>query len=53
MTALMERVLADKRRRHRELAALPFPEKVKIVELMREAPTALRASKFGHGRHRE
>ena len=37
MSALMRQVLEHKRQRRRELAALPFPEKVKIVERMREA----------------
>lgn len=48
MSALMRQVLVHERRRRRELATLPFPEKVKIVERMREAiahaisqPTAL------------
>ncbi len=40
----MQQVLTDKRRRRREVAALPFPEKVKIVERMREDLTPLRAS---------
>ncbi len=35
----MQQVLEGKRQRHRELAAMPFPEKVKIVERMREAIT--------------
>ena len=37
MSALMRQVFEPKRRRRRELAALPFPEKVEIVERMREA----------------
>ena len=39
MSALMRQVLERKRQRRRELTAMPFPEKVKIVERMREAIT--------------
>jgi len=44
MNALMRRILESKRQRRRELATLPFPEKVKIVEQMRETVASIRAS---------
>jgi hypothetical protein len=44
MSALMRQIIARKRRRRLELAALPFPEKVRIVEQMRETMTRIRAS---------
>jgi hypothetical protein len=44
MSPLMRELLEHKRQRRRELAALPFPEKVKIVEQMRETTTRIRAS---------
>ena len=36
MTELMQRIIESKNARRRELAALPFLEKVKILERMRE-----------------
>lgn len=42
MSALMRHVLEHTRQRRRELAALPFPEKVQIVELMRDTVTRIR-----------
>jgi hypothetical protein len=36
MTELMQRIIESKKARRRELAALPFLEKVKILERMRE-----------------
>lgn len=44
MSALMRQILEGKRQRRLELAALPFPEKVRIVERMRETMTRIRAS---------
>lgn len=44
MSPMMRRVLEHKRQRRRELAALPFPEKVQIVEQMRNTVTRIRAS---------
>jgi hypothetical protein len=44
MSPLMQELLEHKRQRRRELAALPFPEKVKIVEQMRETTARIRAS---------
>lgn len=37
MTALTAEILKQKAARRRELAALPFPEKVRIVEKLRDA----------------
>ena len=36
MTELMQRIIDSKKARRRELAALPFMEKVRILERMRE-----------------
>ena len=36
MTGLMQRIIESKRAVRRELAALPFAEKVRILERMRE-----------------
>jgi hypothetical protein len=44
MSPLMRQILAHKRQRRLELAALPFPDKVRIVEQMRETMTRIRAS---------
>jgi hypothetical protein len=44
VSALLQQVLEPKRQRRRELAALPFPAKVRIVEQMREAVPRIRAS---------
>lgn len=44
MSTLMQQVLDHKCQRRREPAVLPFPEKVKIVEQMRETVTRIRAS---------
>ncbi len=44
MSALMRQIFERKRQRRLELAALPFPEKVRIVEQMRETVTRIRAS---------
>lgn len=41
MTHLMDRILAAKAERRRRLMALPFPEKVRLVEQMREASRAM------------
>lgn len=43
MSPLMRQILENKKQRRLELAALPFPEKVKIVEQMRETMKSLRA----------
>jgi hypothetical protein len=43
MSPLMRELLEQKHQRRRELAALPFPQKVKIVERMRETTTRIRA----------
>jgi hypothetical protein len=40
----MKRILDDKERRRRELAALPYPEKVRIVEQLRAVAASIRAS---------
>jgi hypothetical protein len=42
MSALMRHILEHKRQRRRKLAALPFPEKVQIVEQMRDTVTRIR-----------
>ena len=47
----MRELLEQKCQRRRALAALPFPEKVKIVEQMRETSARIRASAEG-GRSR-
>jgi len=44
MSPVMQQVLEQKRRRRSELAALPFPDKVRIVEQMRETMTSIRAA---------
>ena len=51
MSALMRQVLEHKRQRRRELAALPFPMKVKIVERMREAIAHINTSSAPVVRH--
>ena len=43
MSALLQQILAVKRQRRLALAALPFPEKVRIVEQMRQTLTSVRA----------
>lgn len=43
MTALLQEILNQKRLRRQELAALPFPEKVRIVEKMRGALSSIAA----------
>lgn len=43
MTALLQEILNQKRLRRQELAALPFPEKVRIVEKMRGAISSIAA----------
>ena len=40
----MQQILEGKCRRRRALAALSYPEKVRIVEQMRETMTRIRAS---------
>ena len=42
MSALLQHILEHKRQRRLELAALPFPEKVRIVEQMRDTMTRIR-----------
>lgn len=44
MSPLMQQVLGHKHQRRRELAALPFPEQVRIVEQMRKTLGRIRAS---------
>lgn len=41
MTPLMNRILAAKAERRRRLMALPYPEKVRLVEQMRAASRAM------------
>lgn len=43
MSALLSQVLAAKRQRRLALAALPYPEKVRIVEQMRQTLSGFRA----------
>ena len=43
MTPLTARILEQKRQRRQALAALPFPEKVRIVEKLREASLQIAA----------
>ncbi|MDB6137147.1 MAG: hypothetical protein JWO94_219 [Verrucomicrobiaceae bacterium] len=42
MSPLMQRTLEEKNERRKRLMALPYPEKVRIVEKMREAAAATR-----------
>ena len=44
MNPLLQQVLESKARRRKELAALPFAEKVRIVEQLRETTRSIRAS---------
>ena len=44
MSALMRQIVEQKRLRRVALAALPYPEKVRIVEQMRESITAIKAN---------
>jgi len=44
MSPLMLQVLEDKQLRRKTLAALPFPDKVRIVQRMRDDLVALRRS---------
>jgi hypothetical protein len=43
MSALMRQIIEHKRQRRVALAALSYPEKVKIVERMREAIISIKA----------
>ncbi|GDY19688.1 hypothetical protein LBMAG56_10330 [Verrucomicrobiota bacterium] len=52
MSALLQQVLAAKRQRRLALAALPFPEKVRIVEQLRQTLAEVRAA-APHGKTRE
>jgi hypothetical protein len=52
MNPLLQEVLESKARRRKELAALPFAEKVRIVEQMRETTRSIRASVAQYARHR-
>lgn len=45
MTELMQRIIESKNARRRELAALPFLEKVKILERMRERHRLIKSSR--------
>jgi hypothetical protein len=44
MSPLTSQVLEQKRQRRQALAALPFPEKVRIVEKLRDASKRIAAS---------
>jgi hypothetical protein len=44
MTPLMQRILESKNERRKRLMALPYPEKVRIVEQMRAASGKIRAT---------
>jgi hypothetical protein len=50
MSDLLQQILEQKRLRRRELAALPFPEKVKVVLRMRGALSSIAASRAGMAR---
>lgn len=57
MSALLQQVLAAKRQRRLALAALPFPEKVRIVEQLRQTLAntrggTTRQNPRGDGAHR-
>jgi hypothetical protein len=52
MSTLTQHILEDKRQRRLELAALPFPEKVKIVEQMRETVRRIRRAGVSDSRGR-
>ncbi len=45
MTELMQRIIESKKARRRELAALPFMEKVRILERMRERHRLIKSSR--------
>jgi hypothetical protein len=44
MTPLMQRTLENKHKRRKRLMALPYPEKVRIVERMRAAAMEIRSA---------
>ena len=44
MTPLTQQLLAAKQRRREALAKLPYPEKVRMVEQMRDAALRIRAA---------
>lgn len=50
MSALLQEILDQKRLRRLDLAALPFPEKVKIVVRMRDALSSIVATRVGVAR---
>ncbi len=52
MNLLMRKIEASKRRLRRRLASLPFAEKLRIVEELRERSAALRASLLRRGQSR-
>ena len=45
MTPLMQRTLEQKNERRKRLMALPYPEKVRIVEQMRAAAREIQSAK--------
>ena len=45
MTELMQRIIESKKARRRELAALPFMEKVRMLERMRERHRLIKSSR--------
>ena len=47
MSPLMREVLAQKQARRARLAALPYPEKVRIVAQLRDAALRIKASAQG------
>ena len=44
----MQKLLLEKQARRLRLAALPYPEKVRIVAQMREAALRIKAATTGH-----
>ncbi|HEY3763226.1 MAG TPA: hypothetical protein VGN23_15880 [Verrucomicrobiae bacterium] len=47
MSELMNKILADKRERRKQLAALPFAEKLALVEKMRDRDRLIASSSLG------
>ena len=44
MTSMMQQIVDAKAERRRRLAALPFPEKVRLVERMRAAAKSIQTA---------
>ena len=49
MSPLTTSILEQKRRRRQTLAALPFPEKIRIVEMLRDSSKQIAAAAARQG----